>query len=385
VDYRPVSGGRVTVAAGSTEAMFSVATVADFEEEGDETFAVTVTGIGLPEGVTVTAATAVGTIEDDALLPPPVQDTISVEGGTAVEGEPVTFTARLSSAVGSDVVLRWFTSADHTHGARRASADEDYTAVRDGRVRIVAGLTSATFAVATAADTLEEEAETFRVIITELEVPEGAGIVHSTALGTIENYTPPPNEAPSFESPSYAFELEENVDGSAQSVRLGAVSATDPDGDELTYALAAGDSTRFAVGVRNGAVLYVGPGEDFEAEPNLYELTVRASDPAGESAEAAVTVTVVNVNELPEAAGDAASTDEDVAVSVDVLANDTDADGDSLTVSSVSEPENGTTAVTADGGILYTPAANWHGTDSFTYEVDDGNGGTVEAAVTVKV
>ncbi|MCY3600383.1 MAG: tandem-95 repeat protein, partial [Gemmatimonadetes bacterium] len=134
-----------------------------------------------------------------------------------------------------------------------------------------------------------------------------------------------------------------------------------------------------------GAVLYVGPGEDFEAEPNLYALTVSASDPAGESAEAEVVVTVVNVNELPEAAGDAASTDEDVAVEIGVLANNTDADGDSLRVSSVTMPENGTAAVSADGGVLYTPDPNWYGTDSFTYEVDDGNGGTAEASVEVTV
>ena len=50
-------------------------------------------------------------------------------------------------------------------------------------------------------------------------------------------------------------------------------------------------------------------------------------------------------------------------MTVAVLANDTDPDGDGLTVSSVTAPENGTAEVAA-GGVRYTPAANWHGTDS---------------------
>ena len=62
-------------------------------------------------------------------------------------------------------------------------------------------------------------------------------------------------------------------------VALGAVEAEDPDGDAVTYELASGSGQRFAVGSSNGAVSYVGRGEDYESEPNRYELTVRARDP----------------------------------------------------------------------------------------------------------
>ncbi len=382
-DYTPVTDGRVTIPAGETRATFSVETLADSREEEDETFRVTIVGIDLPEGVVIAEPSAVGTILGRVDLPP--LNFVTVEGGSAAEGSPVTFTAMVSPPAGSDVVLRWVTSRDHTRGARQATPGSDYTAVSDGRVRIAAGATEATFSVATVQDTLEEGDETFRVIISEFALPDRVGIETWSAVGTIEDYTPPPNEAPAFEPSEYAFELRENVDGSAQPVGLGTVSAADPDGDELSYELASGDASRFAVGEADGAVSYTGPGEDYETEPNVHELTVRASDPAGASAEALVTVTVVNENELPGTADDAASTDEDVAVTVDVLANDTDVDGDSLRVASVSAPENGTTEVTAAGGVLYTPAANWHGTDRFTYTAEDGNGGTSEASVEVTV
>ena len=212
-----------------------------------------------------------------------------------------------------------------------------------------------------------------------VEVSDGDGGSASAAV-TVEVT----NSPPAFESSEYAFELRENVDGSGQPADLGAVAAEDPDGDALTYALAAGDRERFAIGEQDGAVRYVGPGEDFEAEPNRYELTVRGSDAYGAAAEARMVVTIVNVNELPEAEDDEAATREDEAVTVDVLANDTDADGDPLQVESVSAPAHGTTAVAA-GGVRYSPAVNYHGQDRFTYVVSDGNGGTAEAAVEVTV
>ena len=68
------------------------------------------------------------------------------------------------------------------------------------------------------------------------------------------------------------------------------MAAADPDGDALTYDVASGDGERFAMPGRAGAVHYVGPGEDFESEPNRYELTVRARDPHGAAAEAQVVV-----------------------------------------------------------------------------------------------
>ena len=150
------------------------------------------------------------------------------------------------------------------------------------------------------------------------------------------------NGAPAFREPSYAFELRENEDGRPRPVALGAVEAEDPDGDGVTYSLGSGDETRFAVGPLDGTVAYVGPGEDYETEPNRYELTVRARDPYGAAATVGVTVEVTNANEAPAAAADTAATDEDEPVTVDVLANDTDVDGDTLHIESVSQPAHGT-------------------------------------------
>ena len=76
-----------------------------------------------------------------------------------------------------------------------------------------------------------------------------------------------------------------------------------------------------------------------------------------------------------------------------MLANDTDANGDPLTITAVTVPGNGT-AVINDGGtpgdpsddtIDYTPAAGFAGTDTFSYTIYDGNGGTDTATVTVGV
>ncbi|WKZ32673.1 MAG: Ig-like domain-containing protein [Thermodesulfobacteriota bacterium] len=91
------------------------------------------------------------------------------------------------------------------------------------------------------------------------------------------------------------------------------------------------------------------------------------------------------VNEPPSAYDDYAATAEDTPVAIDVLANDTDPEGDALTVSGLSPPGNGTAILNPDQTVTYTPAPGFTGTDSFTYAAHDGRSESNAATVTVTV
>src|SRR5262249_50282433 len=80
-------------------------------------------------------------------------------------------------------------------------------------------------------------------------------------------------------------------------------------------------------------------------------------------------------NDPPVAGDDTAMTDEDTPVVINVLGNDSDVDGDPLTVSAVTQGAHGSVSINADGTLTYTPPANFNGSDAFTYTVTDRNGG----------
>lgn len=92
----------------------------------------------------------------------------------------------------------------------------------------------------------------------------------------------------------------------------------------------------------------------------------------------------VYLNRQPVAANDVASIRRGQTATVAVLANDSDPDGNTLTVTAVSQPAHGTAAFTASG-VTYTPVSGFAGTDSFTYTISDGAGGTASATVTITV
>jgi VCBS repeat-containing protein len=97
---------------------------------------------------------------------------------------------------------------------------------------------------------------------------------------------------------------------------------------------------------------------------------------------------LLNTRGTPVAADDAYSTNEDAPLTVaapGVLENDSDPDGDTLTASVVSGPANGTLTLNADGSFTYTPAANFNGTDSFTYKAGDGDLQSNTATVSLTV
>ncbi|MEQ9326379.1 MAG: Ig-like domain-containing protein, partial [Rhodospirillales bacterium] len=89
-------------------------------------------------------------------------------------------------------------------------------------------------------------------------------------------------------------------------------------------------------------------------------------------------------NDGPEAADDNAATDYRTAITINVLANDSDLDGDSLTIDGVSGLSHGTVEI-VDGQLVYTPTDEFSGEETFTYTISDGNGGSTTATVTVDV
>ena len=102
---------------------------------------------------------------------------------------------------------------------------------------------------------------------------------------------------------------------------------------------------------------------------------------------AEVFIAVNSVNDPPVAAADSGTTDEDTPISLAVLENDSDPEGEDLTVSDslASEPTNGNATVNSDGTITYTPNADFHGSDMLTYQVCDPEGLCASADVTIFV
>lgn len=137
------------------------------------------------------------------------------------------------------------------------------------------------------------------------------------------------------------------------------------------------------VTLTSGVVRYT-PALNFNGTTTF---TYTISDGNGGTATATVTVTVTPVNDNPTASNDTATVAEDSnATVIDVLANDSSAPdtGETLTVTAVTQPANGTVTL-ASGVVRYKPNANFNGTDSFTYTISDGNGGTATATVVVTV
>ncbi len=108
-----------------------------------------------------------------------------------------------------------------------------------------------------------------------------------------------------------------------------------------------------------------------------------------ESLTSAGTAPVTNVNETPVAVNDNLNATEDQSITftsvTDLLGNDSDIDGDTLTISGFTQPANGTLADNGDGTFTYTPVGNFNGNDSFTYTISDGNGETATGTAIIVV
>ncbi|MEP7744211.1 tandem-95 repeat protein, partial [Vibrio parahaemolyticus] len=157
------------------------------------------------------------------------------------------------------------------------------------------------------------------------------------------------------------------------------VNDSDVEGDVLSIQSASVPSEQGSVDIVDGKLVFT-PAENFNGEATITYIVTEGDL----TDEAKVTVTVTPVNDSPVAVDDTVSTQEDTAVTIDVLSNDTDVDGDKLSIQSATVPETQGKVEIVDGKLVFTPAENFNGHAEITYTVTDGQL-TDEAKVTVTV
>ena len=197
----------------------------------------------------------------------------------------------------------------------------------------------------------------------------GTTPVYATLFITIT----PVNDPPACPSPVTTSGAEDNQ-------QTGTFACTDVEGSPLTYALAAGAAHGTAVVNGNGSWTY-DPVANYNGSDTF---TYRASDGTDSSAAATVNVSVTAVNDAPACADGTTSGAEDTEQSGALPCHDVDLT-DTLTYAQVGTAGHGTAVVGSGGSWTYTPDANWSGSDSFAFRVDDGTLSSSTATMDVTV
>jgi len=264
-----------------------------------------------------------------------------------------------------------------------------------------------------ASTTLEDTPSTIAVLLNDRD-PDGDALTvqsvtrpsHGTAVPTGKSviYTPSPNYAgpdgftytiidgnggtatatvsivvlPTNDPPTAQDDIQTTLEDTPITVAA-LENDSDPDGDDLRIQ-SVGRPAHGTVSSSGSFVAYT-PDPGFNGVDSF---TYTVSDGQGATDTAQVTIVVNPVNNPPIAQDDSTSTDEETLVSILILENDSDPDGDFLLVETFTQPENGTVLNTRTG-VSYIPDAGFQGVDAFTYTISDGNGGTDAATVTVSV
>ena len=196
--------------------------------------------------------------------------------------------------------------------------------------------------------------------------------------------TPPPppvNVAPVAVNDAYA------INCSTASTFNVLVNDSDKDGDALTITSVSTPGKGTAT-ISAGRIVYTANASTCGGTTDSFTYTI--SDGKGGTATATVAVTINNTtppppaNNAPVAVGDLYIVPCRSTAVLDVLSNDSDKDGDPLTITAITQPSRAAISIAANGkSLLYTPGAACFVNDTFTYTISDGKGGTATATVTL--
>lgn len=211
-----------------------------------------------------------------------------------------------------------------------------------------------------------------------------SGLEHYLKFGFLEGRKLAPENPP----PSNSNQAPIATNDSANTVKNGSVTISvlandsDPDGDAISLSNIGTPNNGTATSGPNGTIVYT-PKTGYVGG-DIFTYTISDGQ---KTSTASVTVSVkdnVELNQAPVASNDTASTTANNAVNISVLANDSDPDGDAISLSNIGTPSNGATAIGANSTITYTPDAGFVGTDTFSYVITDGQKpSTANVTVTV--
>ena len=201
------------------------------------------------------------------------------------------------------------------------------------------------------------------------QVSDGHG---GTATATVSLTINPVDDAPVAPNASFATAEDTSL--------TGAVVATDIDSPSLTYALV-GTAPAGLVFNADGTFSY-NPPANFSGQVSF---SFKANDGSLDSNAATATIDVAAVNHPPTTTGQSVAGNEDTPIPGQLTASDVDGDTLSYALAQNGAPAHGSVTINPDGSYSYTPAANYNGSDSFTYQVSDGHGGTATAVVSLTV
>ncbi|MCX7747087.1 MAG: Ig-like domain-containing protein [Clostridia bacterium] len=199
-------------------------------------------------------------------------------------------------------------------------------------------------------------------------VSDGHG---GTVISTVNISVVPVNDFP--DAPNYTVFTPEDT------LLVGVIEGTDPEGDPLTYTLLDGVSHGANIVTSDGNWVYI-PSPNYHGT-DLFRVLV--SDPQEGKVISTVNITIAAVNDFPDAPNYSLTTPEDTPISGKI--EGTDPDGDPLIYTLAIPASHGTAAVDPDGNYTYTPQTNYFGMDFFRVSVSDNKGGTVTSTVSIAI
>ena len=376
-DFTPVSG-TLTIVAGTNTAVVRVPVTNDTVFEGNESLLINLSN---PSNATIGQGSAVAVIVDNDNAP-----TVSlITPPTASEGSDLVFGVTLSNASAFSTTLPFSlgggTASGNDMGTPTFTNGVTYNPAT-GTLTVPAGVTSFSVTVPTTPDTRTESTET--VSLSVGTVTGTGSIVDNDAPPTGSNATVTLLEDGShaFSTTSFGFTA---TDGdSLAAVRIDTL----PGAGSLTLNGNPVTAGQVIAAASLANLVYTPAANGNGAAYAAFTFSVQDSSGDWDTAPNTITLDVTPVNDAPVANADLASTAINTAINnIAVLANDTDGDGNPLSVTgaTLANPALGTVTVNPDGTLNFTPATNVTGPVVVNYTINDGQGGTTTGTLTVNV